>query len=124
MGADGLDHERAEAIRAGQARARATGKQIGRPRKVLCRDLITELRGQGLSWRKIARRTGAGVGTVRRRQRARLQLDSGVPKICSRQSASLCRSSTGVSHAERRAITDRVGGTRETSLKQGRNWLC
>ena len=66
MDADGLYHTRSEKIRAGQARARAAGKQIGRPRRVLRRDSITELHGQGFSWREIARRMGAGVGTVRR----------------------------------------------------------
>lgn len=66
MGADGPYRKRSEAIRSGQARARAAGKQMGRPRKVLHRDSITELRGQGLSWRQVARRLGAGVGTVRR----------------------------------------------------------
>ena len=78
MGADGLYHGRSEAIRAGQARARAAGKQIGRPRKMLCQDLVTELRGQGLSWREIARRTGAGVGTVRRA----VGLDSSLISAC------------------------------------------
>jgi hypothetical protein len=78
MGADGLYHGRSEAICAGQARARAAGKQIGRPRKLLCQDLITELRGQGLSWREIARRTGAGVGTVRRA----VGLDSSLISAC------------------------------------------
>lgn len=58
--------ERSEAIRAGQARARAAGKQIGRPRAVFRRDLVAEFRRQGLSLREIARRTGVGVGTVRR----------------------------------------------------------
>ena len=66
MDADGLYHTRSERIRAGQARARAAGKQIGRPRRALGQDLITELRRQGFSWREIARRMGAGVGTVRR----------------------------------------------------------
>lgn len=55
-----------EAIRAGQARARAAGKQIGRPGAVFRRDLVAEFRRQGLSLREIARRTGVGVGTVRR----------------------------------------------------------
>ena len=91
MGADGLDHERAEAIRAGQARARATGKQIGRPRKVVCRDLITELRGQGLSWRKIARRTGAGVGTVRRV----IGLDSNSTAACQNYATDNLQASAG-----------------------------
>ena len=99
--------ERSDAIRAGQARARAAGKRIGRSRKVFRRDLIAEplagrrgasgagalldherqhvqsrvtgeFRGEGLSWRKIARRTGAGVGTVYRAFR----LDSSLIAPC------------------------------------------
>ena len=66
MHTDGLCCWRSERIRAGQARARAAGKQIGRPRKVLCPDFIIDLREQGLSWRAIARRMGVGLGTVRR----------------------------------------------------------
>ena len=57
---------RSEAIRVAQARARAAGKKIGRPRAVLDPDTIIELRRQGYSWRQIARRTGLGVGTIRR----------------------------------------------------------
>jgi putative DNA-invertase from lambdoid prophage Rac len=58
--------ERSEAIQAGQARARAAGKKIGRPRAIFRRDLVAELRRQGFSWRRIARELNAGVGTVRR----------------------------------------------------------
>jgi FkbM family methyltransferase len=58
--------ERSEAIRAGQARARAAGKSIGRPKVVFRRDLVAELRRQGSSWRRIARELDADVGTVRR----------------------------------------------------------
>jgi putative DNA-invertase from lambdoid prophage Rac len=62
--------ERSEAIRAGQARARAGGKRIGRPNAVFRRDLVADLRRRGLSWRKIAHELGTGVGTVRRAYRA------------------------------------------------------
>jgi len=50
------------------ARQRATrsGLAIGRPRVILDHDRVSELRASGLSWREIARRLGAGVGTVRR----------------------------------------------------------
>lgn len=60
------NEERSEAVRAGQARARAAGKKIGRPRAIFRRDVICDLRRQGLSWRQIAHRLGVGVGTVRR----------------------------------------------------------
>jgi DNA invertase Pin-like site-specific DNA recombinase len=64
--------ERSETIRAGQARARAVGKKIGRPRAVLRRDLVVELRQRGSSWRQIAQTLGAGVGTVRRAHQSAL----------------------------------------------------
>jgi DNA invertase Pin-like site-specific DNA recombinase len=58
---------RAEAIRAGQARARAEGKHMGRPRRVFDRQHVVMLRDQErLSWPEIARKLGVGVGTVRR----------------------------------------------------------
>jgi len=57
--------ERAEAIRAGQARARADGKHMGRPRRVFDHHEVARLRDEDrLSWPEIARRIGAGVGTV------------------------------------------------------------
>jgi putative DNA-invertase from lambdoid prophage Rac len=57
--------ERAEAIKAGQARARAEGKPMGRPRRVFDRHEVIRLRDvERLSWPEIARRTGVGVGTV------------------------------------------------------------
>jgi len=43
-----------------------SGKPIGRPRAVFRRDQVLQLRGEGLSWREIARRLGIGEGTVRR----------------------------------------------------------
>ena len=59
--------ERSESIRAGHARVRAAGKQIGRPRRVFDRQQILRLRDQEKrSWPQIARRLGVGVGTVRR----------------------------------------------------------
>jgi putative DNA-invertase from lambdoid prophage Rac len=59
--------ERSESIRAGHARARAGGKQIGRPRRVFDRQEVLRLRDQERrSWPHIARRLGVGVGTVRR----------------------------------------------------------
>ena len=46
------------------------GLPVGRPRVYVCRDLIAQLRNEGVSWRKIAARLGAGVGTVRRAYKA------------------------------------------------------
>ena len=61
------NEERSETIKAGQARARAAGKQIGRPKVVFDREEVIELREQkGWSWSKIARELGVGEGTVRR----------------------------------------------------------
>lgn len=56
--------EKSEAIKAGQARARAEGKHMGRPRRVFDRNEVVRLRDQErLSWPEIARRVDAGVGT-------------------------------------------------------------
>ena len=64
--------EKSDAINAGQARARAGGKHLGRPPAVFDRDLVLRLRDQDhLSWPQIARRIGAGVGTVVRAYRDR-----------------------------------------------------
>lgn len=46
-----------------------SGKAIGRPRRVFERQQALDLRRQGLSWPEIARRTGVGVGIVRRAYR-------------------------------------------------------
>jgi putative DNA-invertase from lambdoid prophage Rac len=67
--------ERAEAIRAGQARARAEGKHMGRPKRVFDRHEVARLRDEEhLSWPAIAREIGAGVGTVVRAYRASNQI--------------------------------------------------
>ncbi len=47
-----------ERVKAGVARARARGKQLGRPRKVFHRDEVERLRAEGLSFRKIGRQLG------------------------------------------------------------------
>ena len=70
--------ERAEAVKAGQARACAAGAHIGHPRALFRRDQIAELRAQGLSWREIAGRLGVGVGTVRREYKA--VSEAGIPE--------------------------------------------
>jgi hypothetical protein len=45
---------------------RRSAVQPGRPRVNVDAALISRLRAVGLSWREIARRVGAGVGTIRR----------------------------------------------------------
>jgi putative DNA-invertase from lambdoid prophage Rac len=62
--------ERSEAIRAGQARARAAGKRLGRPRAVFDVAEVVRLRREGYSWRAIAAKLGIGAGTARRTYRA------------------------------------------------------
>jgi putative DNA-invertase from lambdoid prophage Rac len=59
-----------ERVQAGVKKARAEGKQIGRPRKVFDRDQVRQLRKGGLSIEGIAREMGLGVGTVARALRA------------------------------------------------------
>ena len=58
--------ERSEAIKAGQRRARASGKHMGRPRKVRRRHEVGELRKAGLSWSQIAAKLGISARTARR----------------------------------------------------------
>ena len=53
-------------VRAGLETARAKGKKLGRPRVAVDRAGIGRLRGQGLSWAKIAAQLGVGEGTVYR----------------------------------------------------------
>jgi DNA invertase Pin-like site-specific DNA recombinase len=56
----------AERAKAGLERARANGKQIGRPRRVFPRSEVIERKAAGQSWRQIAAALGVGVGTARR----------------------------------------------------------
>lgn len=59
--------ERSEAVLAGQARARANGRLVGRPRVILDRELIVRLRDiERKSWKEIAETVGGSVGSVRR----------------------------------------------------------
>jgi DNA invertase Pin-like site-specific DNA recombinase len=55
-----------ERVRAGLRNARAKGKRLGRPRKIVDVGRITALRAQGLSLRAIASELGVGVGTLYR----------------------------------------------------------
>ncbi len=64
------NEERSEAIKAGQARAMASGKSVGRPRVIFDRREVVKLRNEGLSWSKIASRLGVSIGTARRAYQA------------------------------------------------------
>jgi putative DNA-invertase from lambdoid prophage Rac len=55
-----------ERVKAGMRNARAKGTRIGRPRANVDTAQITRLRAQGLSWKKIAKQMGLGVGTLYR----------------------------------------------------------
>jgi len=56
----------AERVRAGLRHARAKGKRLGRPKRVLNASEIASLRAQGLPWRTIAARLGVGLATLHR----------------------------------------------------------
>ena len=53
-----------ERVRSGLAAARARGKRIGWPRKIVDGAKIARLRASGTSWRTIANRLGVSVGTA------------------------------------------------------------
>ncbi|HEV8417043.1 MAG TPA: recombinase family protein [Bryobacteraceae bacterium] len=55
-----------ERVRSGMAHARAMGKRIGRPRALIDREKVTQLRAQGFSLREIARTLDIPVSRVRR----------------------------------------------------------
>ena len=55
-----------ERVKAGMKNARAKGIRIGRPRANVDAAQIVRLRAQGLSWKKTAKHTGLGVGTLYR----------------------------------------------------------
>ena len=53
-----------ERVHSGLRHARAKGKRLGRPRKIVDTARITALRQNGKSWREIAREMKLSVGTV------------------------------------------------------------
>jgi len=55
-----------ERVKAGLRNARAKGKTLGRPRKVLDTKRVVALRTQGIGWKRIAADMGVGVGTLYR----------------------------------------------------------
>lgn len=56
-----------ERVKSGIAAAKANGKHLGRPRRVIDSGRITGMRAGGVSWRKIASQLGIGIGTARER---------------------------------------------------------
>ena len=73
-----------ERTRAGLDRAREkgtrSGRPIGRPRLVLRRDHVLELRKEGLSWRQIAVRLHASPTAVRRAHAAEIAASHACPE--------------------------------------------
>jgi DNA invertase Pin-like site-specific DNA recombinase len=55
-----------ERVRAGLRNARAKGKVLGRPRRILDTKRIALMRAQGVGWKRIAADMGVGVGTIYR----------------------------------------------------------
>jgi DNA invertase Pin-like site-specific DNA recombinase len=53
-----------ERVRAGLRNARAKGKTLGRPRRIVDHAKIVALRASGASWPTIAKKLGIGVGTA------------------------------------------------------------
>jgi len=53
-----------ERVVAGVKAARASGKQLGRPKRVFRRDEAVRMRAEGMSWRRIAAELGVPVTTV------------------------------------------------------------
>ena len=56
-----------ERVYAGLRDARACGKQLGRPRRIVSQEEVVRLRAKGTSLRDIAKKLGVGYGTVRTR---------------------------------------------------------
>lgn len=55
-----------ERVVMGLERAKAQGKQLGRPRVAVDADRVAALRAQGRSWREISEELGIGKGTAQR----------------------------------------------------------
>ena len=55
-----------ERVKAGLRNAKAKGKRLGRPRKILDTKSIASLRAKGLGWKRIARQLETGIGTLYR----------------------------------------------------------
>ncbi len=56
-----------ERVKCGLVNARANGKQLGRPRRVVSHAQLAQMKSEGASIREIATRLGISYGTVRMR---------------------------------------------------------
>ena len=56
-------------VSAGVRNARACGKELGRPRRIVDHDRLVRLKAEGVSLRQIAEAFGVGYGTVRAPER-------------------------------------------------------
>jgi DNA invertase Pin-like site-specific DNA recombinase len=59
-----------ERVKAGLRNAKAKGKRLGRPKKILDTRRIAELRAKGVGWKRIAAELGFGVGTIHKASRS------------------------------------------------------
>jgi DNA invertase Pin-like site-specific DNA recombinase len=66
-----------ERVKAGLRNARAKGKKLGRPKKVMDAARIAGLRAQGLPWRAIAGQLGVGLATLHRASASRSKTQEG-----------------------------------------------
>jgi DNA invertase Pin-like site-specific DNA recombinase len=55
-----------ERVKAGLRNAKAKGKRLGRPKRVVDARKLAGLRAQGFGWKEISREMGIGVGTLYR----------------------------------------------------------
>src|SRR3981189_1047557 len=55
-----------ERVKAGLRNAKAKGKRLGRPKRIVDARKLTGLRARGFGWKKISREMGIGVGTLYR----------------------------------------------------------
>jgi DNA invertase Pin-like site-specific DNA recombinase len=66
-----------ERVKAGLRNARAKGKRLGRPRKIVDASKIAALRAEGRSWATIAEDLGVGEGTAYRAAHTSVKLPTG-----------------------------------------------
>ena len=65
-----------ERVKAGLRNARAKGKRLGRPKKIVDASRIVVLRAEGLSWARVAQHLNVGEGTVYRAGQAASKIPS------------------------------------------------
>ena len=59
-------------VRSGLARAKAQGRRVGRPRAIVDRERIAEMKNQGMTLREIGKATGKSAMTIQRVLKQRL----------------------------------------------------